>query len=167
VISLRFSLSFPVFFPEAIREECASLVPAFMHNFLNRTQRNSILLLRTQEIKMNLDGAEGRKSFKAFLRTLFKFWKQHFVLLASMLLCASLVFVLLASMLLCASLVFVLLASMLLCASLVFVLLASMLLCASLVLSFYEYIAEWNCWVLIVVLTNQKPTLGFWFWQER
>jgi hypothetical protein len=50
---------------------------------------------------------------------------------------------------------------MLLCASLVFVLLASMLLCASLVLSFYEYIAEWNCWVLIVVLTNQKPTLGF------
>jgi hypothetical protein len=153
VISLRFSLSFPVFFPEAIREECASLVPAFMHNFLNRTQRNSILLLRTQEIKMNLDGAEGRKSFKAFLRTLFKFWKQHFVLLASMLLCASLVFVLLASMLLCASLVFVLL--------------ASMLLCASLVLSFYEYIAEWNCWVLIVVLTNQKPTLGFWFWQER
>jgi hypothetical protein len=64
-------------------------------------------------------------------------------------------------MLLCASLVFVLLASMLLCASLVFVLLASMLLCASLVLSFYEYIAEWNCWVLIVVLTNQKPTLGF------
>jgi hypothetical protein len=153
VISLRFSLSFPVFFPEAIREECASLVPAFTHNFLNRTQRNSILLLRTQEIKMNLDGAEGRKSFKAFLRTLFKFWKQHFVLLASMLLCASLVFVLLASMLLCASLVFVLL--------------ASMLLCASLVLSFYEYIAEWNCWVLIVVLTNQKPTLGFWFWQER
>ena len=139
MISLRFSLSFPVFFPEAIREECASLVPAFMHNFLNRTQRNSILLLRTQEIKMNLDGAEGRKSFKAFLRTLFKFWKQHFVLLASMLLCASLVFVLLASM----------------------------LLCASLVLSFYEYIAEWNCWVLIVVLTNQKPTLGFWFWQER
>jgi len=153
VISLRFSLSFPVFFPEAIREECASLLPTFTHNFLNRTQRNSILLLRTQEIKMNLDGAEGRKSFKAFLRTLFKFWKQHFVLLASMLLCASLVFVLLASMLLCASLVFVLL--------------ASMLLCASLVLSFYEYIAEWNCWVLIVVLTNQKPTLGFWFWQER